>query len=497
MRRALAVVAMVAVSAAAARADVRPWRVGEKADILMDKPQYAPLTQRAVAKSVREARTAPSSALTTSTLSLDTARELAIQRSIALEQVFLESQSKARIGDSYNLQEFPRFIGSGELSKRDDFAFSFSDILGRRSTPGTGGGTGVDQFSRARDLGTWRFALESRWSPTDSLLAHYLMKNARNDAVKERLLRVRIAQKLVSAVEAAYWRLAALQRAKPMLDELVKKRERLATESGTLYQERMSLVEDLHRVNQKLMQSRALSTQISTEMELQREYLGSAMRVPPDLLATGVTLGDDLKTPPAMEAVEELERAALRYRPETYQAGLDHLNARNDLKRTGVKQYPKVTAFGRYTKDIDRHLLFNDWTEYGGYVYFDAIDLAANRQERRAARAKLDKSGKEIEAVALGVATQVREAAVRYRGALADLETSNKLLENARMLRDTLAKRVELGAQNELTLIEGEGDVLQEELASVRSLAEANARLAELRGAIGINYREALPRVKQ
>jgi outer membrane protein TolC len=466
-------------------------------DILVHRPQYAPMVQRAAARSLASSRSVASSPLASSTLTLEQARTLAVERSIALQQAFLESQSKQRVGDSYKIQQFPRVIGSGELSRRDDFAFSFSDVLGRTSTPGVGGGTGVDQFSRARDLGTWRYAMESRWSPTDALLAHYLMKNARNDATRERLLRLRVAQKLVSIVESSYWRLVALERARPLLDQLVSKREELHGESSTLYQERLTLVEDLHRVNQKLMQAQALKTQMASELELQREYLGSAMRVPPEVLATRVELVGRLAPPPPMEPVEKLESVALTHRPETYQAGLDHLNARNDVSRTNVKQFPKITAFGRYTKDIDRHLLFNDWSEYGGYVYFDAIDLAANRQERRAAKLKVDKTNKEIEAIALGVTTQVREAAVRYKAALADLETSNKLLASARNLADILTKRVELGAQNELTLVEGEGDVIQEELANLRALAEANARLAELRGAIGINYREALPRVEK
>lgn len=70
---------------------------------------------------------------------------------------------------------------------------------------------------------------------------------------------------------------------------------------------------------------------------------------------------------------------------------------------------------------------------------------------------------------------------------------SDKLVQSATSLRDTLKKRVELGAQNQLSLLEADGDVLQEQISHQRALGEAHARLADLRAATGLNYNEPLP----
>jgi outer membrane protein TolC len=456
-------------------------------------PRFATLTRDRVATSFTAARS-PAARTPAATLTMGQCRALATQRNLALRQVELEEFSKLALSESYKVQELPRFIGSGELSRRNNFAFSFSEILGRSATSPTPGGTGVDQFSRAHDKNTWRYSLETRWSPTDALLANYLKKNAQNDATKERLMRVRIGQKLMGVVEASYQRLLALQAMKPLTQQLLEQRQDLVKKSQVLFQERMTLVEDLHRVNVKLMQVLGLATSVNNEMGLQREYLGSAMRIRPDELGAEVLLTGEQPVPGRAESFEQLEKYAVSHRPEAYLAGLDHLNAANDFRRTSVKQYPKITAFGRFSRDIDRHLLNDDWTEVGGYVYFDVIDLAANSKERRAARYRREKSKSEIESVGLGIATQVREAALRYKAALADVDTAAQLLESAANVRNILKQRVEVGAQNTLSLLEAEGDVLQETISHRRAVGEAHARLADLRAATGVNFRTGLPR---
>lgn len=460
-------------------------------------PRYIGLTRDVAMESINSSRRIKGSKVTgrKTVLTLEECRGLALQRNLSLEQVAMEAGAKQAIADSYRAQQFPRLISSGELSSRNHFYFSFSDVLGRDAgAVGAPGGTGVDQFARSRDLGTWRYSLESRWSPTDAALAYFLMRNTKNERLKDKLLRIRIGQKLMGVVEAGFYRLLSLNQVLPRIQELVRKREDLAAQSSTLYRERLTLVEDLHRVNLKLTQARGLASAMETEAELQREYLASAMRLGPDTLSpTGFSLSGQVQRPRVLEDFAQLEQRAVEHRPEAYQAGLDHLSASNDLKRTRVKDLPKLTGFGRYTKDIDRHLFNNDYVEYGTYMYFDVVDWAANRQERKAAKIKMARTRSEIESVALGIATQVREAALRYKAAIVEEATTAKLLDSAKRLRDTVKQRVEVGAQTELAVIEADGDLLHEEISHLRAVGEASARGAELESAIGANFSEPLP----
>ncbi|MBI4861355.1 MAG: TolC family protein [Candidatus Riflebacteria bacterium] len=463
-----------------------------------DEPEYVSVTRAGAGRALdRKQRLALPAEAAGKALSLEDCRSLALERNLALEQAALEAITKKAIARSQSTMMLPHLLFSGELSRRDDFSFGYSDILGRESAgPSiTPGGTGVNTWSRGRDLGTWRYSVEARWSPTDAALAYYLSRSARNEEMKERLMRIRIAQKLLGSVEGSFHRLLSLENAGPLLDQLVTKREAVARCTDELFAQQLVEVEDHHRLNEKLIRARGIASSVASERDRQRVLLAAALRISPDDLGTGrLRLSGPLPVPGGEESLPALEQKAVQCRPEAYQAGLDHLSTVNDLKRANIKFYPKLTGFGRYTRDIDRHILFPDWREVGMYVYVDILEWASNLHERKAAKTRTTRTRSEIEAVALGIASQVREAALRYQSGLQEVKTAQQLLASSRKVLETVRRRVDLESQEKMALLESEGDVLQQEIESLRALGEANARLAELRSTVGSNYSEALPR---
>ena len=113
----------------------------------------------------------------------------------------------------------PHVILSGELSERDNYNYSFSELLGQEGLQpdlpdallGGGAGTGVNNYSTGRERSTWRYVLETRWSPTDAALAYYLTRSSRNDKRKQHYIRIRIAQRLIGVVDSSFHRLLSLQ----------------------------------------------------------------------------------------------------------------------------------------------------------------------------------------------------------------------------------------------------------------------------------------------
>ena len=429
-------------------------------------------------------------------LTIEDCRRLAQKRNLAVHQANLEALTQKAIVGSRKAQMLPHIVASGELSKRDDFAFAFSEILGREGEGPAVGGNGVNQFSRSRDLGTLRLVLETRWSPTDALLAHYVTESARNDEARNQLIRIRLTQKLLSVVDSSFCRVLCLEKIEPMLVDLVTSRERLNELGTKLFEENLVQIEDFYRITKKFSQARSLANSLRNERELQHQYLASTMNVDPELFSSGKhTLSGDLRVPEAKGIVSDIELEAFRKRPEAFQAGLSHINSQNDLKRTMIRYIPRFTAFGKYTRDIDKHLLHNDWKEYGVNVYFDVVDVLANNSERKAAKHKEEKTRVEIGAIAMGITSQVREARIKLDASVQELEAASSLLDAARRVHDTIKKRVQLGAQDKLSLLESDGDVLLEEISRLRSLGEANARQADLDGAIGRTYEEPFPKV--
>jgi outer membrane protein TolC len=189
-----------------------------------------------------------------------------------------------------------------------------------------------------------------------------------------------------------------------------------------------------------------------------------------------------------------LELEAIKNRPEALVAGLDHISSQNDLKRSIVKCFPKVTGFWRITRDKDKYLYNKDWKEVGLTVYFDLIDFLANFQERRAVKVKRAKTHREIGNVALGITTEVRLAALKYFRSLDALKVRARLVSSSEDRFQAAKGRASLSDLDEIAVKSTEADLLSRRIDKMESLGEAQANLAELQAAMGMNYQEPLPK---
>jgi outer membrane protein TolC len=169
------------------------------------------------------------------------------------------------------------------------------------------------------------------------------------------------------------------------------------------------------------------------------------------------------------------------------------LNSVNDLKSTIVKYLPRVEGFWRYTRDKDKYLYNKDWKEIGFIVRFDLLDWLTTNNESEAAAAASARTYKELGAVALGIVSQVRVAALAYDDALDELESREASVVSSEKVQEVARKRVSADDLSQLDFEESEGDVLYQKLQRVRAIGAANAALAELQATLGTNYREPAP----
>ncbi len=461
------------------------------------KVDHIQLTQVAAEDAVVNRRLKPASvAAGKKVLSLQDCRSLALTNSIEIEQAYIDEFTQRALKKSNIGKMLPHLAFNGELSNRDNEAYSYSEVLGQEgSIPAPGStATGVNQYSMGREQDTWRYSLEARWSPTDAALAYYLAGSSHNDKLKQHYIRVRTAQRLLGVVDAAFARLLCLQHVTPMAERLLGLRKKVAANMDNLFRRRLAGPEDFHKARQKLIKSQRLFSAILNESEQQRNILASSMHLSPDsCIDGGFFLVGEIAVPTFHECVTDLEMMAIKNRPEAYKAGLDHINTVNDLKRTIVKYFPKITTFWRYTRDKDKHLYNRDWKEIGGLVYFDLLDFWVNIWESKASQAITARTYKEIGAVALGITSQVRTAAFKYYDVVDQLRAGQASLDSSQMLLSIQKEKAASEALQTLLLIESEGDVLSEEIEVFRAIGEANAMLAELRAAMGTNYSERCP----
>jgi len=204
--------------------------------------------------------------------------------------------------------------------------------------------------------------------------------------------------------------------------------------------------------------------------------------------------------PSVKASICDLEMQALRNRAEAFDAGLTHINSTNELKKTMIKSLPKVSVFWKYTRDQNKYLYRKDWKDIGAHVYFDLMKWFENRSETKAARAEAAAAHAKMGVVALGIASQVRVAALDYSDAMAKLKSAEASLESTEQVWRAMKQKTPQDEPDKIALDEARATILQGILDRNEALGEVNATLAELQGAMGTNYIEiaaARPNISQ
>ncbi len=99
----------------------------------------------------------------------------------------------------------------------------------------------------------------------------------------------------------------------------------------------------------------------------------------------------------------------------------------------------------------------------------------------------------EMGAVALGITSQVRTAAMKYLNSMDQLKTAERSMGMSEKLLSIQRERAARGNLQRLQILESEGDVLNEKIEKIRTEGEAMGLYAELESTMGTNFREPMP----
>ncbi len=293
-------------------------------------------------------------------------------------------------------------------------------------------------------------------------------------------------------MDAAFYRLLSMQQCLPLAERLMRIRANVAKEAKDLRQDRLNDLEDYLRTEEKASIARHRLTRIRVELERQKIILASLMGLLPQNCPQGVFVAGKLAQPTFQFCSTDLEMQALRFRPEAQIEGLNKINSINDLRRAMVKYLPKASTFYRVGKDLGYKRADRNIDDFGLLFYLDFLDWFTNLKETSGLKAKEVKADQRIGAMALAVATEVRIATLRCMESDEELQTINASLDRARKQLQIAKGKAKVGVLENVAVEDAKGNVLQEDIERLRSVGEANARLAELQCAVGTNYCEGL-----
>lgn len=126
-------------------------------------------------------------------------------------------------------------------------------------------------------------------------------------------------------------------------------------------------------------------------------------------------------------------------------------------------------------------------------MYCDLLEWVTGTHQSNAARLDAQATERKTGMVALGIASQVRVAALEYADTLAELQSAEASLNSSEEAFRSAGQKRPKDEMEKLALADLKAYMLEDTIARDRALGETNAALAELQGAMGINYSEPPP----
>jgi outer membrane protein TolC len=432
-------------------------------------------------------------------LSLDDCVQIALTNSLDMQTALWEEQVRQSLTGSARVRMLPRLESTFEESSRDNMMWSRSDVMGSEGLwerTGPQPGTGVTNFSTARELGQRQWNTQLKWSPMDAYMARYLAQVKSNEATHSRYQRVRVAQQLVSTVTGAFYRLLALTEAVPKAQALEGNRRSIVRDLASLDESAMVDKQELITARSHLTEASNLLAELYINIEKQKELLASAMNVSP--CSSYRLLGDLLPIPtPCLDSCK-LETEALVNRPEAYQADLTFLSSVADQKRLITKLLPRVEGYYGYFRDENKFIYNRNWTDGGFRITWEMMDLASTLLEQGAAKQKVFKADQERALVSMGILTQVKLKTLEAVRAIERFKKMSELQrqagESLRIADDLEQARQRGGTQKTVRIAKQRVQcaVLQTEVDRLLALGDVHASFAEQAAAVGTNYSVAV-----
>jgi outer membrane protein TolC len=326
----------------------------------------------------------------------------------------------------------------------------------------------------------------------DAAMARYVSKIKSNETSHARYQRVRVAQKLVSNIKGAFYRLLALNMALPKAKNLVGDRFRIVQDLDSLARQGLIDAQEKVYARDMLAQARRVLVDVQVGIEKQRELLAASLNICPTSCFT--LQGDLLPLPQSCLDPCKLEKIALVNRPEAYQADLAHLSSIDEYKRLIVKCFPRVEGYLGYYRDENKFLLHNDWADGGMRITWDLMEFTADLFQKESASNKMVKTERETALVSMGILSQVKIAAMDAISAIEEYKKLSSLVSGAReklrIARD-VEEIKEREAREKVIRIDRQAaraDMLEADIKRIMAAGEAHGALAELDATVGVNY---------
>lgn len=190
--------------------------------------------------------------------------------------------------------------------------------------------------------------------------------------------------------------------------------------------------------------------------------------------------------PEAMPTLDELQYAALIFRPEMRQALYSMRGAERDTLRRTVEAFPSLMlSYGAYY-DSNSFLVNNHWRQSSASLSMDLVRLASIPFHRRLGRVNEEMAEARTELQSLAIMSQVAIARKAWHAASVDACLSEQLARIDSRKLELFSARAQAAALDRLTVIRSEVDNLLFRIESALDRAEMRRAGLMLMSSVGV-----------
>lgn len=405
----------------------------------------------------------------------------------------LEREIREEAVTGGKLRMLPSLTMEGKFSRRNNYSASFSEPL----FPGDPISKSNDSYEFSRDKSNRGYSLDLSWNLVDFGISFYQHMQARNRVWIAEQRRRRVIQKLKLDVTKAFWRVQVAKAAKQMAVEFVgrlKERERIL--QAQLESKIVSEIPVLE-ASTALAEIRLKMTGFERELQKHKLKLASLMglRGKVDFEVAEADFDSPIEK---MDVIpEELEKVALRNRPELVEQDLEELITVDDARIAVSKMVPSLGSFFRYNYDSDSHIYYKQWKDIGFNLIIDLLSIPQKLSRVREARKKKGLIKKRRLSIAAAILTQLNMAVLDFENAIRKYEQGKEIGLKRRKLMGARIRHIVLGNGNIEDVLESEAKFLFAQVRALSSYADVRIEKERIINTLGCDDLDCIPSLQK
>ena len=371
----------------------------------------------------------------------------------------------------------PKLVADVAYSGRDNFA-------GSRSRSLLSGQTSLEpSTSSDRDLFTANLTLS--WDVLDFGLSYVRAQQASNDVLIAEEDKRRIANRVIQEVRSAFWKALGAERVLGRLSFLDDWVNSALEEARIIRAQALETPLTSLQYERELLQAQQEIQQLHQDLSLARIQLGELMNLEP---GEPYELIQPTRTPPVSKVkdnIHELERQALRNRPELRTVDYRKRINANETKAAILELLPSLNVYLGENYDSNSFLFNQNWLSYGAKVSWNLLNAFRYPARLQVIDAQQEVLNVQSLALTMTIMTQVHIAVAQYEAALEEVKLTQRYFETQMKIAAQVHQSWSLNRLSEHMVIREKVQGLLAELRYEMALAKLEMAYANLLAAIG------------